>query len=148
METNACALFVVLIFMLSCGEKLLSDNAIASSVVDVDAGEDSSITYELYIKSILDARCVACHSSEKIGSERSGAPADIDLDTYLNAKDAAKNSNEQIQSGFMPPFEVLPDDEKELFQDWIDEGVLESDCSCSINSALNQQEVGEMEHGV
>jgi uncharacterized membrane protein len=90
----------------------------------IRSGEDPGmrVTYTNKIKAILDNNCILCHDSEKQGAERNGAPLDVNLDTYENVIDVAERANTQIQAGNMPPTGGLPDNLRDLFQQWIDQG--------------------------
>ena len=83
------------------------------------------ITYTSHIKTILDQYCVRCHSTQKQGDARNGAPIDHNYDTYIEAKASGIHGNERIQAGSMPPEGPMPDDNKALYQQWIDEGMPE-----------------------
>lgn len=124
-------------YQYGCGEKLYGDNvAPSTSVFPEDAGDERLVSYEIDIKPILDGQCTSCHSAETSGAGRNGAPVGVDLDTYLGAKASAVESNEEIAAGSMPPFAPLPASEKEAFQNWIDDGLIESDCECA-SASLN-----------
>jgi hypothetical protein len=86
--------------------------------VDFSATAQALITYTSDIKDLLDTNCVGCH---KAGHASGG----IQLDTYTTAKSNANAANEKIQSGQMPPGGPLSAGEKALFQDWLDDGLLE-----------------------
>lgn len=90
-----------------------------------DAGIDGEVTYGGQIAAILDSSCVRCHGSDKQGAARNGAPAGVDFDTYADAVQNADLANTQIQSGVMPVGGQLSDDEKGLFQAWVDQGTPE-----------------------
>ncbi len=93
---------------------------------DPNGEEDGPVTYMADIKSILDDYCIGCHSITKEGFERQGAPVGVDFDTYEDAADWADPANQRIQGGTMPPGgQGLSQEERALFQRWIDDGLLE-----------------------
>jgi mono/diheme cytochrome c family protein len=47
--------------------------------------------------------CTGCHSSERSGAARTGAPSDINFDVYATAKTHASHAVEEIEEGEMPP---------------------------------------------
>lgn len=51
--------------------------------------------------------CSACHSSRLTGDERSGAPDDVNYDTYEEAMAAAEEGADEVAAGAMPP-EAFP----------------------------------------
>lgn len=112
----AMVLFIALV-ALNCGEKV--------NPVRIVPVTETRITYTNDIKPILDNNCIRCHSSEKQGAERNGAPPDVNLDKYETVVDVAERANAKIQSGTMPPTGGLPEEERNLFQQWLDQGLEE-----------------------
>jgi uncharacterized membrane protein len=47
--------------------------------------------------------CKACHSSTLSGANRKEAPADINFDTYADAKAHAEKAASEVSGGAMPP---------------------------------------------
>ena len=138
MSSRQGVLTLVICLIAGCGDKLYSDNVGRSDPVALDAGGEGPVTYTGQIKPILDARCISCHASDLSGSVRNGAPPGFNYDTYAAAQAMAVEANEQIQSSFMPPGAPLEDSDKGLFQQWLDDGLLESDCSCDPSELLDQ----------
>jgi mono/diheme cytochrome c family protein len=71
--------------------------------------------------------CMNCHASDKAGAERNGAPLTVNWDTYAAATvdDQPNHGNNRAQAGTMPPVLSglsLTQEQKDLFQAWIDDG--------------------------
>jgi uncharacterized membrane protein len=83
----------------------------------------ASVTYESDIQLFLDRVCVRCHDSRKSLFERNGAPLGVDFDTYEGAVRNAVRANARIQEDTMPPGGgVVTDEERQEFQQWVDDG--------------------------
>jgi len=63
--------------------------------------------------------CTNCHSSEKEGLERNGAPPNLNFDVYEIAADTAPRMVNQVSMGNMPPpssgFSLTAEVKDELF---------------------------------
>lgn len=118
--------FVLLsVLAMGCDEKQDPVSAANGRDTDDASVSDGPITYTEHIKPILDRSCVGCHSSELQGKDRKGATLGVDFDTYQASKDSASAASARIQSGSMPPAGPLAGAEKTLFEDWIDDGLVE-----------------------
>ncbi len=104
-----------------------SNNLDSSATIDdSDTAIEESITYTSHIKFILDQNCIRCHSTEKTGRQRNGAPSNVNWNTYAEAIKNADRGNNKIQAGAMPPnSDGLAQSDKDLFQKWIDDGKME-----------------------
>lgn len=81
---------------------------------------------------IFSPICMNCHASTLTGGARSGAPIDVNWDTYAAATgfrssgspppQISKRGNTRVQAGTMPPSGSLSAAQKQLFQKWIDSG--------------------------
>jgi hypothetical protein len=71
---------------------------------------------------IVTTVCTQCHSAYLQGSDRNGSPPEIDLNTYLEMLDNLDRGNVNIQAGTMPPTGGLPQSDRDLFQQWVDQG--------------------------
>lgn len=100
-----------------CGEK--------QDPLGPDAGIEGDVTYGVHIMPILDANCIRCHAADKQGAARNGATVGFDYDTYQDAVETADRANAQIQAGAMPVGGQLTDEDKGLFQAWVDQGTPE-----------------------
>lgn len=113
---------VFMVIVISCGDKL-------DPVFDIspdDDDDDETITYNQHIKPLLDTYCIGCHAGYLQGADRNGAPPQVNLDTYAGAVASAERGNIRIQGGTMPPGSGgIPQADRELFQKWIDQGLLE-----------------------
>jgi len=105
--------------VLGCGEK--QDPEGGDDDVDVDGG----VTYTEHVAPILDASCISCHAGHLEGADRNGAPVGVNFDTYEAAVESGDAANTRIQAGSMPPSGPLSDDDKAIFQHWVDEGFAE-----------------------
>jgi uncharacterized membrane protein len=128
MKSVVCLVCVVALQALGCGEKLDPKPAKGSEPPGGDGGVDTvaEVVYSsnvATIKPLLDTYCAGCHSSALSGTDRNGAPAGIDFDTYEGAVANAEEGNDEIQSGGMPPSGGLSDEDKRLFQLWLDTGL-------------------------
>ena len=63
--------------------------------------------------------CTNCHSSEREGVERNGAPPSLNFNTYEGAAVAAPRMVTQVSMGNMPPppsgFSLTPEEKDELY---------------------------------
>jgi hypothetical protein len=83
--------------------------------LDFSATAMSLVTYTDDIQPLLAANCVGCHND---GFSAGG----IRLDTYEQASANASAANSEIQAGDMPPGGPLSNENKALFQQWLDDG--------------------------
>ncbi|HEY6558588.1 MAG TPA: hypothetical protein VI072_15000 [Polyangiaceae bacterium] len=70
--------------------------------------------------------CVNCHSSSKMGDDRTGAPGDVNFDTYDAAAQNAQRGANQVAFGLMPPpgefeFSLTPA-QRETLEKWAECG--------------------------
>lgn len=92
------AILAMIVCLVHCGDKIdpiqLGDGAcdIADPVV-----------YEQSIEQILSIHCVQCHSTSALGLGRSGAPTNINYDSYDSARRWADRALARISDGSMPP---------------------------------------------
>ena len=101
------------------------ESEVADSTAVEEEEEEEGVRYSSEVRPILEAYCVDCHSSERAGSiARNSAPDGVDYDTYEGAVENAEAGNARIQADTMPPSgDGLSDEEKQLFQAWIDAGL-------------------------
>jgi len=118
------AVFGVFAFSLwlGCSEK---DDPVSSSSTNNSDTTQNKVTYTNSMKAVFDARCIQCHSTERQGPDRNGAPADVNFNTYEVAAANANRAIVRVQAGTMPPTGGRPQSERDLFQKWIDQGLLE-----------------------
>ena len=103
-----------------------TDAAGSTGSTDPSAGEDAAVTYYRDIKSVLDARCVQCHSPGNI--------APFSLVDYAASKPFAQALADSADDGTMPPWppdsscrgyvhdRSLPQAERELLRVWAELG--------------------------
>ncbi|HEX7505779.1 MAG TPA: hypothetical protein VF550_03335, partial [Polyangia bacterium] len=77
----------------------------------------SSVSYATQIAPLLSANCTSCHGG-------SNPQSGIDLSSYTKVKSNASAANSAIQSGRMPPSGALSAANKQLFQTWVSQGML------------------------
>jgi len=81
--------------------------------------ENNQVTYCEAIQPIFEASCTMCHNSALSGTNRNGATAGVNFDSYADAKVNATAANQKIQAGIMPPSGSLGAADKALFQAWV-----------------------------
>jgi len=104
--------------MVGCGDKV-------DPLQRVDSGTDETngpVTYAVDIQPLLETHCLSCHSSQRQGSERSGAPINVDFDSYAGIVQWIDEASLRIQSGTMPLTGGIRQEDRALFQRWIDDG--------------------------
>lgn len=111
----------VLLLLSGCGDK----NDPVSSDGGGNGNAPDTVTYTGDLKAVLDAQCISCHASNKQGAARNGAPVGVNWDTYDAAVASAARGNIRVQAGTMPPTGGIPQDQRDLFQKWLDQGLLE-----------------------
>ena len=103
------AILITLLVFISCSSNSGDDDP------NVDPPVDKNITYTKDIKSIIDGKCLNCHTDPLAN----GAP--MPLLTYENVKDAVMNRGliGQVESGAMPPSgSDLSDSQVKQIKDW------------------------------
>ena len=105
-----------------CSDK---DDPVSSLSDNTGNSSADSITYLIDTKAVFDARCTSCHATSRTGGVRNGAPVGVNFDTYTVAAANAVRGNTRVQAGTMPPTGTLPQNERELIQLWLDQGLLE-----------------------
>ncbi|MDD5011645.1 MAG: hypothetical protein PHQ00_05940 [Phycisphaerae bacterium] len=88
------------------------DTAADDDTVDDDDNDttDNTVTFTEDIQPVFKNLCGECHSY---------------FNSYQSAKSRAESCNKAIQNGSMPPSGELSQEQKDLFQAWIDQGLLE-----------------------
>ena len=118
---------ILMLSTLGCGEKY--DQPILEPLLTCASSD--SITYTNHIKTILDGRCISCHSTTLSGADRMGATESYDYDTFavatasVGGEDVPQRANTRAQEGTMPPTGSLPSAELNCLQLWIDQGTQE-----------------------
>lgn len=111
----------ILLLINACGDKVDAVQESADNSKNDTSISESAVSYSADIQPILESRCLGCHSENKQGADRNGARVGVDFDTYELAKENAVRANSRIQNGSMPPSGPIPEEEKQIFQMWIDQ---------------------------
>lgn len=82
---------------------------------DVDCG---TATVPKFAEVTAFAKCTACHSSDKAGTARAGAPVGINYNTYADAKLNAPKGMDEVYEGAMPPGGGMTEAEKTQIYNW------------------------------
>jgi uncharacterized membrane protein len=72
---------------------------------------------------IIEVKCIGCHSAALQGSARNGAPDGLDFDTYESTEPNIRAFADSISSGREPPMGLTPPlattaEERDLVIDW------------------------------
>jgi hypothetical protein len=72
----------------SCGDDADPDDGSMQSDLDTGATcpSGSQLTYENFAREFFTDYCVECHSSERTGDERHGAPSDANFDSLVGVE--------------------------------------------------------------
>ena len=95
----------------------LGSVACSKGLPDVDCSGDIPQLAEV---SALQ-KCTTCHSSQKSGAARHGAPAAVNYDTETAARANAEDAASEVNGGDMPPKSsniTLSDAEKQALYKW------------------------------
>lgn len=104
------------------------DKTLIAAWADGGAQLGDAVHYTTDVRpEIFEPVCMNCHSSDLSGIDRMGAPPSVNWDTYAAATvdDQPNRGNNRAQAGTMPPISSglsLTQDQKDLFQQWIDDG--------------------------
>ena len=111
-------LFMFCALLTACGGGGGSSVA-ASAGAEVSATADSSLTYSVHTKSIIDTRCVTCHQQ--------GGQAPFPLTSYSQVEGKKSAIAYVLESNTMPPagFEPLRSYERSLLMDWLEGGAMQ-----------------------
>lgn len=87
-----------------------------------DPDPNAKITYEANVKNIISNNCVRCHANSPVND------APFSLVTYTQVKDRADAILSRINnaSSPMPPTGQMPINNRDLIQQWKDDGLLEN----------------------
>lgn len=118
---NLILAFTTITFIVSCSNSSGDD---LSETPDPDPNPTTKITYNANIKSILSNNCTNCHGNPTTN----GAP--MSLITYTQVVNAIQNRGliNRINSTTnpMPQSGLMSKENRDLFQQWIDDGLLEN----------------------
>ena len=77
----------------------------------------SGVSFKTQILPMLKTNCVSCHGP----TEQSFG---VRVDTYEYVTNSLDSVTEMLVGGGMPPTGPLSDTDRQLFQDWVDQGAL------------------------
>jgi hypothetical protein len=87
---------------------------------------ESTLTYASFGKPFMERYCTRCHSSERMGPDRKGAPSFHDFDTVFGVRAVAEHVDETTAAGpaaentSMPPSAPVPTlAERKQLGEWI-----------------------------
>ena len=116
-----CAVLFALCAAISCGGDALYGPPTQSA-----CPQGSTLTYDNFGKPFMEMYCTECHSSQRRGAERQGAPSFHDFDTLFGIKAVADHIDETTAAGpaatnrGMPPQSPYPSQrEREQLGEWI-----------------------------
>jgi hypothetical protein len=78
--------------------------------------------WEAEVAPVVHERCATCHSRFSLGSERHGAPRELDFDTLADVVVHQDAFVAALSLGSMPPDGALTDDERSMLLEWADCG--------------------------
>ena len=121
-------LLVLSLVAFGCGDSSSDDSVSADDSSGTDDSDppkvecDKSITWDSWAEKFFATYCTECHSSDKTGAARHGAPETANFDTYEGVE-ARWNYIIEMATGFnprMPPQEPRPtDEEREVLYAWL-----------------------------
>ena len=96
------------------------DHLIGKGVDRPPCLRENPLTYENFGHAIIGKYCVGCHSSFYEGEDRSGAPPEVNLDTWTDIVEWAERIHVRtVLTGDMPPTGALNDDERAMLDEWL-----------------------------
>ena len=114
----ACCLIVVCFIITSCTYDSRNENEISPCITT------STVSFQINVKPILDANCIACHSTED-------AAGGLNYDSYEGVQVPANNGrllgSIKHQAGFIPMPEFAPklsDCDINKIEMWVKQGAL------------------------
>lgn len=90
-----------------------------------------TVTYNNQVVTIMQNHCIQCHEGSKAGSERHGAPTDVDYGSYDQAKANGKKGAQQVHDEQMPPdgnnvgAKSVSNHDSCILDAWVAQGMLE-----------------------
>lgn len=108
---------ILVFFVLSCSDRSIDDLNSSLPITEI-------VTYDNSVASIINSNCIVCHAAVP----QNGAP--MSLSTYDEVKDAvlSRGLNSRINnpSAPMPPTGLMPQANRDIILEWIDNGFLEN----------------------
>ena len=109
--------FLILFSLFSCANDSQEELAL-----QVERDENQLITYNLDVAPLLARRCFQCHDDPTAN----GAPSRSAWVNFSVVRANAAAINGRIANGTMPPSGGLPQAERDLIAQWIEDGMLEN----------------------
>jgi uncharacterized membrane protein len=123
---SALAVMVTSLSALGCGGEDEPPAQMSSSSSGSTCPPGSTLTYESFGQTFLATYCTRCHGSDKVATDRHGAPTGYDWDKYeaiaLHASeiDAVAAGGPRQINRTMPPGDPLPSDaERRELGQWL-----------------------------
>lgn len=115
MRTKSYIQLLVLMIMLTACSKSDDSNGQTTTETPIE----KTVTYNADVSKIMTNYCTTCHAG-------SAASAGLDLTTYSNTKNAAKNGNLVSRmnntNNPMPPSGILSAETRQLIDKWVKDG--------------------------
>ncbi|MDO5969803.1 hypothetical protein Q4Q35_08285 [Flavivirga aquimarina] len=110
---------IISIFLFNCSSNSNDD---LNPDPDPDPDPSGEITYNGNVQNIINSNCVQCHAATPVN----GAP--FSLVTFTQVKDRVDAIISRINnsSSPMPPNGLMPSGNRDLIQQWKDDGLLEN----------------------
>ena len=92
-------------------------NATGGSISVDTSPAGTGVSFKTQIQPMLNTNCVSCHgpTQQNFG---------VRVDTYEYVSNSIDSVAEMLVGGGMPPSGPLSDTNRQLFQDWVDQGAL------------------------
>lgn len=82
--------------------------------------QGTALTYENFGRDFIVRYCSSCHSENIEGAKRSGTPKDVNFDTLEDVHTwRSRILARSVADTSMPPFNLLGNDERKVFGEWI-----------------------------
>jgi hypothetical protein len=92
-------------------------NAAGGATATGGSAAGTGVSFKTQILPMLKTNCVSCHGP----TEQSFG---VRVDTYEYVSNSLDSVTEMLVGGGMPPSGPLSDTDRQLFQDWVDQGAL------------------------
>ncbi len=133
------ALSLAALSLAACDEGPSDDLVYTGRSACVDPGLGTQAHFdEVLLPDVFGPYCLYCHSTEREGEDRHGAPADLNYDDYASATSRNATTWARVASAEMPPLGALPSqDAYRALRDFLD-------CS-SVDNSPFEADLGDCE---